>query len=90
MDGAAAETVALQALAFLASEAAALRGFMGRSGATSDDLRTGARAPQFLAAVLDFLLEQDERLLAFCDQAQVTPEEAQRARAALPGAASPM
>ncbi len=90
MDGAAAETVALRALAFLASEEAALRGFMDGSGATSDDLRAGAGDPRFLAAVLDFLLERDDRLLAFCGGADVTPEEARRARAALPGAAAPM
>ena len=90
MDGAAAETVALRALEFLVSEEAALRGFMARSGATADDLRAGTGDPRFLAGVLDFLLEDDERLLAFCDRADVTPARIQRAHAALSGAPTPM
>ncbi|MCY4499635.1 MAG: DUF3572 family protein [Rhodospirillaceae bacterium] len=83
MDGAAAETIALQALAFLVSEEAVLRGFMSQSGTTAGDLRTGAEDPQFLAGVLNFLLEQDERLLDFCGQADVTPVQTRRALAAL-------
>ncbi len=83
MDGAAAETIALQALAFLISEEATLRGFMSQSGTTAADLRAGAEDPQFLAGVLDFLLERDERLLAFCGRADVTPVQTRRARAAL-------
>ena len=90
MDNAAAETIALQALAFLVSEEGNLRGFLGHTGATADDLKLGAGSPQFLAGVLDFLLEQDDRLLAFCDQFDVTPEQTQRARAVLPGATTPM
>ena len=90
MDSAAAETVALQALAFLVSEEEALRGFLAHTGATADDLRLGAGNPQFLGGVLDFLLERDDRLLAFCDQVGITPEQTQRARSALPGAMPPM
>ena len=89
MDGAAAETVALRALEFLVSEEAALRGFMARSGATADDLRAGAGDPRFLVGILDFLLEDDERLLTFCDRAGVTPARIQRAHAALSGAPAP-
>ena len=90
MDNAAAETVALQALAFLVSEEEVLPEFLAHTGATVDDLRLGAGSPQFLGGVLDFLLERDDRLLAFCDQVGVTPEHAQRARTALPGATPPM
>ena len=90
MDSAAAETVALQALAYLVSEEEALQGFLAQTGATADDLRRGAGTPQFLGGVLDFLLERDDRLLAFCDQVGVTPAQTQRARAALPGATPPM
>lgn len=89
MDKAEAETIALHGLAYLVSDEGALRGFMAHTGATVHDLRDGAASPQFLAGVLDFLLEQDDRLLAFCEQADLPPDQAQRARAALPGASSP-
>ncbi|MBH62913.1 MAG: hypothetical protein CL569_10805 [Alphaproteobacteria bacterium] len=90
MDTATAETFALQALAYFVSDEGILRGFLGQTGASVDDLRSGAGNPEFLAGVLDFLLEQDQRLMAFCEQAGVTPEQAQSARAALPGAPLPM
>lgn len=86
MDETAAETIALQALTFLVSDEGSLRGFLAQTGATVQDLKNGAGNPQFLAGVVEFLLEQDERLLAFCEHANLTPEQLQRARYTLPGA----
>ena len=90
MDNATAETVALQALAYLVSEEETLRGFLGQTGVSANDMRSRAENAEFLAGILDFLLEQDERLIAFCDRTSISPEQAQEARAALPGATLPM
>lgn len=81
-----AEIVALQAFAWLAANDELLPVFLGSTGASLDDLARSARSVEFLASVLDFLLMDDEWIIACCD-AQGLPYEALRdARAGLPGA----
>ncbi len=82
-----AETLALQALAWLASDADRLGDFMALSGLGPDDLRTGAGDPQFLAGVMDYLLGDEAALTAFADWAGIPPHIPATARRALPGAA---
>ena len=61
--------------------------FLTATGANLDDLRARASDPDFLAAVLDFLMQDDRWVVAFCD-AQGQPYTApQAARSALPGGA---
>ncbi len=83
----AAETIALKALAFVAADAEALRGFLATSGVQPAQLRGGAGDPDILAGVLDFLLGDERRLLRFCDESGLAPEAPARARASLPGGA---
>jgi hypothetical protein len=83
----AAETVALQALAYVVGEAAARERFLALSGAEPALLRTEAGNAAFLAGVLDFVLADEALLVAFCDAAEIAPETPQHARACLPGAA---
>jgi hypothetical protein len=80
-----AETLALQALAHLAGDPDLLGAFLGATGADLAGLRAGARDPAFLGAVLDFLLQEDARVLAFAAAAGVPPTLPAQARAALPG-----
>jgi hypothetical protein len=80
-----AETIALQALAFLAGDEQALDGFLRLTGMGLPDIREAARYPEMLAGVLDYLLQDEAMLLAFCDIAGIKPEEPGRARAHLPG-----
>ncbi len=80
-----AETIALKALAFIANDAEALGQLMGRTGLTPDTLRGRASDPALLGGILDFLLEHDGRLLAFCQDAGLAPEEPTQARSRLPG-----
>ena len=80
-----AETVAIQALGWMAGNDEVLGQFMGASGASSDDLRAGAGDPAFLGALLDFLMLEDAWVIAFCDAANLPYEAPMRARAALPG-----
>ena len=63
----AAETLALQALAWLAENDDVLQVFMGSTGAGVDDLRERAGDPVFLASVLEFLTMDDQWVVGFCD-----------------------
>jgi hypothetical protein len=80
-----AETVGLRALGWLAANEDLLPVFLGASGASLDDLRSGAGDAAFLGSVLDFLLMDDAWVMAFCDAAGLGYEAPMRARAALPG-----
>jgi Protein of unknown function (DUF3572) len=80
-----AETVALQALGWLAGNDELLPVFLGASGASEGDLRAGASDPAFLASVLDFLTMDDAWIMAFCDSAGIGYETPLAARQALPG-----
>ncbi len=83
----AAETIALQALAWLAANEELLPVFMGASGVSVDDLKTRAQEPEFLGSVLDFLIMDDAWVMAFCDACQLVYETPMHARQALPGGA---
>ncbi|MFY8106998.1 MAG: DUF3572 domain-containing protein [Elstera sp.] len=84
----AAETLALQALAWIAAEPERLSGLMATTGLWPDEVRARAAEPAFLGGVLDFLLGDEAQLLAFCTETGVAPETPARLRAALPGGAS--
>ena len=84
-----AETVGLRALAWLAAEEGLLEVFLGASGLAMEDLRHRAGEPEVLAAVLDFVLMDDQWVLGFAAEAGLAPEAVARARAALPGGAQP-
>jgi len=69
----AAETLAIQALGFLAGEPERLERFMSLSGLSPENLRAAASSPGFLAAVLDHLALDDSLLLAFAETAGCDP-----------------
>ena len=81
----AAQTLALQALGWIASEDEVFPVFLTATGANLGDLRARAADPDFLAAVLDFLLQDDRWVVAFCDATGQAYTAPQAARAALPG-----
>ena len=81
----AAETLALRVLGWLADSEDLFPVFLGATGASADDLVTNAAKPEFLAAVLDFLLTDDAMVIAFCDAAALPYEAPNQARSALPG-----
>ena len=80
-----AETVALQCLAWLIGNEDLLPVFMGASGVSEDDLRAGAGDPAFLGAVLDFVLQDDAWVIAFCDAHEIGTDAPRAARMALTG-----
>lgn len=82
-----AEIVALKALGFLADSSGALDRFLAETGADILILRDRAAEPDFLAAVMDFLLTDDGLLQAFCESESLEPRTLHLLRRALPGAA---
>lgn len=80
-----AETVALQALGWLAANEDLFPVFLGATGASVNDLATSAGQPAFLASVLDFLLMDDAWIMAFCEAENLRYEVPMQARASLPG-----
>ena len=82
----AAETLALQALGWMAGEEGVLMAFLAASGAAPEELRARALEPGFLASVLDFLLTDDAWVMAFCDAAGRRYDEPMQAALVLGGA----
>lgn len=80
-----AETLGLQALAWLVGDEDLIETFLGASGVSEDELRARASEPEFLGSVLDFLLMDDAWVIRFCDSNGLAYESLMMARAALPG-----
>lgn len=80
-----AETIALQALGWLAANDDLFPVFLGASGASAGDVAARAGDAEFLGAVLDFLLMDDAFVMGFCDAAGLAYGLPMQARAALPG-----
>ena len=81
----AAETLALQVLAWLVAHDELMPVFMGATGASVDEVKARAEDPEFHASVLDFLLMDDAWIMQACDALSVPYEAPMAARAALPG-----
>jgi len=82
------ETVALQALAFIAGDDDRLERFIGLTGIAPGSLREIALAPAGLGAVLDYLLGWEPLLLEFAAAHDLKPESIAAARRKLPGGLS--
>lgn len=80
-----AESVAIQALGWLAGEEDLLGAFLDASGAAVDDLKIMAQNPEFLGSVLDFILMADAHVTGFCDAAGLAYDLPMQARQFLPG-----
>ena len=80
-----AETIAAQALAWLASEPERINGFLTMSGLSPSELMARAGDVRVLGAALDYLMTEDNMVMAFCDAAGLAYTVPQAARAALPG-----
>ena len=81
-----AQTMALQALAWLIGEADLRDVFLGASGASEQDLRNGVADPVFLASLLDFICMDDAWVTRFCDENGIQNYmDPMMARQALPG-----
>ncbi len=79
----AAETLAIQALAFIAEEPDRLATFLGATGLSPDSIRKSANQPHFLLGVLEHMLSNESLLVAFADSAGINPADIARARSAM-------
>jgi hypothetical protein len=81
----AAQTLAVAALSFLASEPDHLAGFLAATGIGPADIRHASRDLAFLTGVLDHFSGNEELLIAFAQHAGIEPTEIERARVTLGG-----
>jgi Protein of unknown function (DUF3572) len=83
-----AETLAIQALGFIAGEDHRLVSFLELTGLSPADLRRAATSPGFLAGVLDFIAADESLLLVFAAEQHIDPALVMRGRhVLLPGGA---
>ncbi len=80
-----AESLAIEALSFLAAEPARLGRFLALSGIGPDQLRSASREPGFLAGILDHIAADEPLLLLFAGHVQCDPLEVLGAQALLSG-----
>lgn len=74
-----AETIALNALGFLADSPNRLELLMQQSGLDPAAIRERATDREFLVAVLDFLMANEALLVDFCQTTQTEPQAVQMA-----------
>src|SRR4029077_1701041 len=81
----AAESLAVQALNYLATEPERLSRFLALSGLDPGSIRAAAAESGVLSGVAGYLGEHESLLVAFATEAGVTPAEVDRARRLLAG-----
>lgn len=81
----AAEIVGIQVLSFLAGEPSRLGRFLAETGLGPETLRAAAKSPEFLLAVLDFVLKDAKTVAAFVAATDLPLESLTAARLALGG-----
>ncbi len=84
-----AETIALQVLGWLAADETLWAAFMAASGASPAEAPARAADPEFLGAVLDFVLMDDGWVTGASAALSLPPDRLLTARAALPGGEAP-
>ncbi|MPZ56728.1 MAG: DUF3572 family protein [Rhizobiales bacterium] len=68
-----AQSLAIQALAFIAADHERSGPFLAATGIGPDLIRAVAREPHFLVGVLDYLSGDDALLVAFATEAGINP-----------------
>ncbi len=81
----AAESLAIEALAYLSNTPDLMQRFLALSGIEASNIRAAAGEPHFFAGVLKFFLAHEPSLLALCEAIETPPQSVQAALAALPG-----
>lgn len=78
-----AELIALKVLGFLANEPERFSRFLALSGVELGDIRAAAQNTEFLAGLLNHLLQDESLLLAFTAEQELDPRLPALAAAAL-------
>ena len=85
MTGHEARDIADAGFSHIAADAELIEALLAQSGSDVAGLRAMAGRPEFAQFVLDFLLQEDDRVLDFAASAGIRPERVQMARAVLGG-----
>jgi hypothetical protein len=80
-----AATVALKGLAYLVNSEPDLNRFTELSGVDRDGIRERADEPEFLVAILDFMLANEAVLVDFCQGTCIDTRAVHQARHTLSG-----
>ncbi|QRZ12262.1 DUF3572 domain-containing protein [Paracoccus methylovorus] len=80
-----ARDIADAGFAHIAADPQLVGALLAQSGCDVAGLRAMAAQPEFPVFVLDFLLEQDQRVLDFAGSLRIAPQRVQMARAVLGG-----
>lgn len=83
-----AQALALNLLAFLASDQDRLARFLALTGLAPETIRARIDSPTFHAGLLDYALADESLLLTFTADQNVAPEQVVQARRLLPGGAA--
>jgi hypothetical protein len=84
IDPEAAESIAIQALCFVASSPELLPRFLAITGISAQDIRKAATEPGFLAGVLQFIAAHEPTLLEFVESTGIRPKQVLEAMRGLP------
>ncbi|WP_274424185.1 DUF3572 domain-containing protein [Chelativorans sp. YIM 93263] len=79
-----AQEIAVQGLAFIASDPDLLPRFLALTGIEAQQIREAAQQSGFLAGVLQFILAHEPTLMAFSEAKNITPQDVSAAHQALP------
>ncbi|MGG7518056.1 DUF3572 domain-containing protein [Allorhizobium undicola] len=74
LSGEEAEKLAIAVLAWLAGEPDMMGRFLALTGVEPQQLRSAMTQPAFLGGLLDFLMQHEPSLLAFCAASDTKPE----------------
>lgn len=88
MNGTEAESVAVEALVWLAQDADLMSRFLALTGIEVSSIRSAAQETGFLAGVLQFFLSHEPTLLRFCQETGRDPTMIEKAATLLPGGAT--
>lgn len=80
-----AEILGLQALSHVAGHEEILVAYLSLSGITPEELKNSATNPATLGSILDYFLQNEKRLITFCEAAEIAPDQLKKARQHLPG-----
>jgi hypothetical protein len=80
-----AETLAIQALSFIAGDVERLGRFLAVTGIGPAEIRSAAREPRFLAGVLEYMVSDEKLAAEFAAEAHCAPDHLAKAYVALGG-----
>jgi len=75
----------LRALAHIASHEDILVAYLRLTGLSAEELHTSAAEASTLGSILDYFLQNEKRLVAFCEAENISPDHLAKARRLLPG-----